>query len=182
MLRPYSTLDSTHVPRVKIENIIKKPGVLDPDAPEDAASTRWWANVGGRSSNTEKISIAATSQAAVKSTPGFVSSLMGGQDGAGEQLALTNGTSSKAPAGTAGPSLQDLVSIMNGQNSTVPTAKGKAKAKAKAKAAVAKDVPKNPEEHREAIRKSSSLRLFFSSLLNESPCNNICTWIVNRFL
>ncbi len=132
--------------------------MLDPDAPEDAASTRWWANVGGKSSKTEKISIAATSKAAVKSTPGVVSSLVG-QDGAGEQLALTN-VSSTTPASGNGPSLQELVGVMNGQApAAVP--KGKAKAKAKAKAAVTKDLPKTPEERRDAIRTLSSLRFFF---------------------
>ena len=49
--------------RAKIEAIITKPGVADEDCPTDAASMRWWCNVGGRYTGRELTSVAMNATA-----------------------------------------------------------------------------------------------------------------------
>ena len=76
------------------------------------------------------------------------SSILGDHCGGGLQ-ALTNGPGG---SGGAGPSLEQLVSVMNNQISAKAAAKAKAKSKAKAKANPALQAAKTPAEIREAHR------------------------------
>lgn len=144
-----------YIPRQKIENLIKKPGIADPDAPNDPESTRWWANVGGKYTDKERMSVSTTSHASVRTTSGVVSGLLAGpQEGStgGGQLSLTNGSASPPSVTGSGPSLAELVGIMNGKGEKAQ-AKGKAKAKAKARANVNPQAPKTAAEQRDDIRR-----------------------------
>eukprot|EP00434_Breviolum_minutum_P016525 symbB.v1.2.014565.t2/scaffold1068.1/size140200/6 len=137
----------------KIENIIKREGIMDPDAPDDAASTRWWCSVGGKATSTERVSLNMTASASVATTPENLGSMLGEPgSGGGAPLALTNG----ADTGGAGrPSLEALVDIMKAGNGggVTPAPKAKGKAKAKAKAMVTRDTSKPTEEQLADIRK-----------------------------
>ena len=77
------------------------------------------------------------------------------------QLALTNG----APSSSGGPSLQELVNVINQAGSgPEPKAKAKAgaksKAKAKPKANVALQLAKTPQERRDALRPLAQVAIF----------------------
>ena len=140
--------------RPKIENIIKRPGIADTDAPDDAESTRWWCNVGGKYVDKERMSITASSKANVVSTSGTVAGLLGNfQESPVSQLALGNGSGSDTPstAPSSGPSLSALVGVMNGSG-TGGNARPKAKAKAKARLQVNHQTPKTPAEQRDDLR------------------------------
>lgn len=125
---------------------------MDPDAPDDAASTRWWCSVGGKATSTERVSLNMTASASVATTPENLGSMLGEPgSGGGAPLALTNG----ADTGGAGrPSLEALVDIMKAGNGGGGTtaAKAKGKAKAKAKAMVTRDTSKPTEEQLADIR------------------------------
>ena len=139
--------------RRKIENLIKRPGVPDPDAPEDAESTRWWASVGGSYTDKERMSISTTSKASVVSTSGTVAGLLGDfRETPSSQLALGNGSGSETPstATSSGPSLSALVNVMNGEGRGNGNARAKGKAKAKAR--VINNAPKTPAEQRDDLR------------------------------
>ena len=158
------------IPRQKIENIIKRPEIADPDAPNDPESTRWWANVGGTYTDKERMSVSTTSHANVSTSSGVVSGLLAGPHegvAGGGQLSLTNGSEPAIPTTGSAPSLKDLVEIMNGPKGTA-TPKTKAKAKAKARA-VTPHAPKTAAEQRDDIRKLARSKnnlflIFFKSI------------------
>ena len=146
--------------RAKIDNIVRnQQGIPDPDAPNCAESTRFWATVGGRFEDRELMSVSMTSEATVASSGETMASLMsgsGGEPSASPTLAITNGAS-------GGPSLEALVGVMN-SSSAAPAEKAKAKAKAKGAAKnPALQAPKTPAEQREAARTlfEDSTRLHF---------------------
>jgi len=150
-------------PRKKIENIIKREGIMDLDAPDDAASTRWWCSVGGKATSTERVSLSTTASASVATTPENLSAMLG-EPGAtgGAKLALTNGADTAVSG--KGPSLEALVDLMKsgGGGGTTPAAKAKGKAKAKAKAMVTRDTSKPTEEQLADIRnRDPQLKYFF---------------------
>lgn len=128
---------------------------MDPDAPDDAASTRWWCSVGGKATSTERVSLSMSASASVTTTPENLGSMLGEPgSGGGAKLALTNGADVGGPG--KGPSLESLVEIMKagggGGGGTTATAKAKSKSKAKAKAAVTRDTSKPVEEQLADIR------------------------------
>ena len=135
-------------PRQKIENLVKKGGVPDEDAPDDPESTRFWCHTGSKFTDREKMSLTQESVANVRTTSASMEALL--STPTPTPLALTNGGSST----TSGPSLESLVNVMNGTTTTSAKAKAKGKAKAKAKTAPKSTLqtPKTPEEHRDAIR------------------------------
>ena len=134
--------------RAKIEALIRKPGIPDEDCPDDPASTRWWCTVGGKFTDRESMSVEMKAAAGVAPNTEAMSSILGDHCGGGLQ-ALTNGPGG---SGGAGPSLEQLVSVMNNQISAKAAAKAKAKSKAKAKANPALQAAKTPAEIREAHR------------------------------
>ena len=184
-------------PRKKIENIIKREGITDPDAPDDAASTRWWCSVGGKATSTEKVSLSMTASAAVATTPENLGSLLGDPGNGQATLALTNG--SDIGGSGKGPSLEALVEIMKSGGPATgggnPAPKAKGKAKAKAKASVTRDTSKPTDEQLADIRnKGPQLKSFFpltgftfhdfslmteflNPLRNWYSCQLICTCI-----
>ena len=148
--------------RAKIEAIITKPGVADEDCPTDAASMRWWCNVGGRYTGRELTSVAMNATANVAASGSAVASLVGGDSSSGGSpggsslLALKDGPSSSAPdpgaaSGSGTPSLQTLVGLMSNQVANAKS-KAKAKPKAKAKANPSQQTPMTPAEEREKFR------------------------------
>ena len=129
--------------------------MADPDAPDDASSTRFWVTTGAKYFDRERVGISMTSTAAVHTTASTMDSMlgpstsMGAADGGGV-LAVTNGSATSTQ-----PSLEALVNVManSAKGDGAPCAKGKAKAKAKAKAkGTTKENPKTPAERIQAIR------------------------------
>ena len=152
----------TYLLRTKIESVIKRgDGVADPDAPDDASSTRFWVTTGAKYFDREKVGVSMTASAAVTTTAATMDSMLGSStsmsatDGGG-CLALTNG-----PSTSTQPSLEALVSVMQSSNAA-PSAKGKAKAKPKAKAkGAALQTAKTPAERIQAIRTLILIYSFF---------------------
>ncbi len=143
----FPILHSIPPSRHKIDAIIRRQkGVPDEDAPDDAESTRFWATVGGKFEDKEKMSVNMTSTTGVKSTPDAVESIMATGENSNGPLALTDG--SGTPRST--PTLEEFVGVIN--STTAPKAKAKAKGKAKAKAAANPQLPKTPSEQRDASR------------------------------
>lgn len=135
--------------RAKVDAIISKNTPHpDPDAPEDAASVRFWADCGGVASEVESTKLAATSQATVQSTGDILSSIVGNDPMAPDTGRVANG-----------PTLRALVDVASTPVESAPAAKSKAKAKAKAKSRVSQQAPKTPAEQRNAIRIFHMLRL-----------------------
>ncbi len=138
-------------PRHKIDSIIRRQkGVPDEDAPDDAESTRFWATVGGKFEDKEKMSVNMTATTSVKSTPESVESIMASSEVSGTPLALMNGPITD-PA-TSTPTLEQFVGVMNATATGTPKPKAKGKAKAKAKATATPQLPKTPSEQRDASR------------------------------
>ena len=133
----------------------KQQGVPDPDAPSDAASTRFWCFTGGKFTDRESTSIEMEATATVQTSAAALGSMLDAGSSAGgtpSTLALTNGEAGAAPsASTVGPSLEDLVGVMQGHVAAKAKAKATSKAKAKARA-VQQQGSKTPQEIREAIR------------------------------
>jgi hypothetical protein len=151
--------------RTKIEAVIKRgDGVADPDAPDDASSTRFWVTTGAKYFDREKVGVSMTAAATVKTTAATMDSMLGSSssmsasDGGG-CLALTNGSTASTQ-----PSLEALVNVMTGSKGDgAPSAKGKAKAKAKPKAkGAALQTPKTPAERIQAIRTLILIHPFWS--------------------
>ena len=162
-------------PRQKIESIVKRDGIPDPDCPDDPESTRFWATVGSQYKDTEHTSLSMTSTATVATTGDVVGGLMNTSSNSPQisQLALTNGSSS-----SGGPSLQELVNVINGAGSAPPAepkakakASAKGKAKAKPKASVALQMAKTPQERRDALRLLVQLSFF---LVHSKGLMGIC--------
>lgn len=134
--------------RAKIDSIIaRNTPHPDPDAPEDPASVRFWANCGGVASEVESTKLQASAQATVQSTGDILSSIVGSDPMAPDTGRVANG-----------PTLRALVDVAS-TPVEAPTAKSKAKAKAKAKSKVSQQNPKTPAEQRNAIRIFHMLRL-----------------------
>ena len=149
----FESLASTNL-RAKVDAIIRKQqGVPDPDAPCDAASTRFWCFTGGKFTDREATSIEMEATANVETSAASLGSMfdVGSSAGGTPTLALTNGEAVAAPSATTSPSLGDLVTVMQGHVAAKAKAKATSKAKAKAKS-VQQQGQKTPQEIREAIR------------------------------
>ena len=134
--------------RMKIETIIaKSTPVPDSDCPEDAESVRFWCNIGGKSTQKETTTVAATAEANLATTQEGLSSILGGAD-------LPTAVLPEGHGGTANrPTIKALVDIANEPEATpAPKAKSKAKAKAKNRSRVSEKNPKTPAERRQSIR------------------------------
>ncbi len=133
--------------RMKIETIIaKSTPVPDSDCPEDAESVRFWCNIGGKSTQKETTTVAATAEATLATTQEGLSSILAGAD-------LPAAVLPEGHGGTANrPTIKALVDIANETEPPAPKAKAKAKAKAKNRARVSEKKPKTPAERRQSIR------------------------------
>ncbi len=126
--------------------------------------------MGGKATNTEKVSLAMTSSAAVSTTPEVLGNLMGDETMAsGGQLALTNGSTTPTSSTTSGgaPSLSQLVGIMNSTTGAAPKATPKGKAKAKARSNVRPEHPKTPDELRQDYRKLVQTSIIFNGFSDD---------------
>lgn len=109
--------------------------------PEDAASVRFWCNVGGQASETENTKVRAAAETSVQANGEFLGSLV-----SFDAMATDSGERS-----ASGPTLRALVDVAAAPTThDAPASKPKAKAKAKSK--VAQQVPKTPAELRNGIR------------------------------
>lgn len=122
----------------------KNEPVPDEDAPEDAASTRFWCFTQAKCFDREKLSVKGTSTTAIKPTAGGIAALM---DGSG----MPSMTPSTAAPSTV--SLQSLVTVAsNAAEAPGPAAAAKAKSKAKAKTKVKREEPKTTKEKKDTAR------------------------------
>ena len=68
-----------YVPRKKIESVVRKGhAVLDPDAPDDAESTRYWTSTGGQATESTKERQVGSMKVHVKGSAAIAGSLMSG--------------------------------------------------------------------------------------------------------
>ena len=146
---------SSVILRAKIEAIIKKPGLADPDCPQDAASMRGWCSVGGKYTGKELTAVSMKASANVAPSGDALTSLLGGAEGSGgEVLALANTPSgadaSSSSAGCA-PSMEQLVALISAKAKAKSKAKAKAKAKANPAAANASTVAEQREQFRTLV-------------------------------
>ena len=156
--------------RAKIDSIIaRNTPHPDPDAPEDPASVRFWANCGGVASEVESTKLQASAQATVQSTGDILSSIVGSDPMAPDTGRVANG-----------PTLRALVDVAS-TPVEAPTAKSKAKAKAKAKSRVSQQNPKTPAEQRNAIRIFHMLRLHICFGLYFTFVSWICRLLGNNY-
>ena len=144
--------------RMKIETIIaKSTPVPDSDCPEDAESVRFWCNIGGKSTQKETTTVAATAEAHLATTQEGLSSILGVVAVvAVVVVAVVAVVAAVLPEGHGGtanrPTIKALVDIANETEAPAPKAKSKAKAKAKNKSKVSEKNPKTPAERRQSIR------------------------------
>ena len=138
---------SAHILRAKIDAILRKnEAVPDEDAPDDAASTRFWCFTGGKYTDREKVMVKGSSNIGVKSTASGIAALL---DSSGMPGACVAGS----PTTPSSVSLSTLVGIAkeSERGDAQPKAKAKAKAKGKGKK-VQKEDPLTPKEKKEAAR------------------------------
>lgn len=137
--------------RAKIEAMIRKGGIVDPDCPEDPASMRFWCWTGAKYQDRERTKVSMEGATSVKATPDAMASLLGAPSMSMSSPQLALPASASKPAGQ--PSLGALVGLATGGNTQPAEAKAKAKVKAKAKSGGPKQVTENtPEEHRKNAR------------------------------
>lgn len=96
--------------RAKIESLLKKGGVLDADAPEDAASIRHWCTVGGEFNDRQKVSQTGTAVVAVNPTGRAVSALTESLGGA------------LMPTKSGQPALTDMMAVLQDEANQNPAA------------------------------------------------------------
>ena len=98
--------------RAKIQGLIAKGGEADPDAPDDPASVRFWASIGGSYNENERSRVGTESTANIKLDTAAVSNMLGGLGGAGATPPQL-----MPPATGPSPSLTALVAVMNAGSS-----------------------------------------------------------------
>ena len=99
--------------RAKIQGLIAKGGEADPDAPDDPASVRFWASIGGSYNENERSRVGTETTANVQLDATTVSGMLGGLGGAsGPEL-----PPAVLPALHPSPSLASLVAVMNAGSS-----------------------------------------------------------------
>ena len=88
------SLGTLFPPRAKIEAVVRRGGVPDPDVPNDASSTRYWVSTGGVSMDEEKEEQTGKTTVSVNTTPSIAASLMSGtirRGDSGTSLASADG-------------------------------------------------------------------------------------------
>ena len=123
----------------------------DDDAPDDAASMKFWCSTSTKYVDREKTRVRMQATANVAATSDELGTLLGDVGAGGMGLP----SSAMAVPGAAGVNLGELVDVIRAGGGE-PAAKGKAKAKPKAKGATSKksklEEAKTPAEQREAVR------------------------------
>ena len=124
---------------------MKRGGVPDDDAPDDAASMKFWCSTSTKYTDREKTRVKMQATANVAATGDELGSLLA--DGGGS-LGLP---SSMAAAATGGVNLGQLVDVIRGSEASAAKAKAKRKAKGASKKSKLEEA-KTPAEQREAVR------------------------------
>ena len=119
--------------------MVRRGGEVDPDCPDDPESVRFWATTGGSYEDKAKSKMKMSSEGRVAAGGETLGALLDGGPDAGYV----------PPSAGPGPSLQQLVGVMDSTPASTAVAKAKAKAKPKA-AGGRKADPKTPEEWRKA--------------------------------